>query len=61
MIQFKRVYIAGLAATLFFALLLLLAQHLPREPRLDAIEPLRWPLHMTWTNMKTQIARPGRL
>ena len=44
MVHLKRVYIAGLSAILFLALLLLLAQTLPNEPRLDAINPVRWDL-----------------
>ena len=45
MIHIKRFYIAGFSGILFLALLLLLAQYLPNEPRPGAIEPIRWPSH----------------
>ena len=37
-----RFYIFGLAAIVSLALLLLLAQTLPNEPRPDAMKPVRW-------------------
>ena len=42
MMQSTRFYISGLAAIVFLALLLLLAQTLPNEPRPNAIRPVRW-------------------
>ena len=42
MMQSTRFYISGLAAIVFLALLLLLAQILPNEPKPDAMKPVRW-------------------
>ena len=42
MMQSTRFYIFGIAASSFLALLLLLAQILPNEPRPDAMKPFRW-------------------
>ena len=46
MIQLKRVYVAGLGATLLLALLTLFVRtFLPSEPRPEAMKPIRWPAY----------------
>ena len=40
--QSTRFYISGVAAIVFLALLLLLAQTLPKEPRPDAMKSVHW-------------------